>query len=70
MKLIRENTNSSHINANGVRGDAVDTIGQLDTLLPLCILDMSNVTLHVLADISSDFILSIVVLNSCGSNLF
>ena len=39
----------------------------------LCIfllLHMSNVTLHVLADISSDFILSIVVLNSCGSNLF
>ena len=38
MKLICENNNSSHINANGVRDDAADTIGQLDTLLPLCTL--------------------------------
>ena len=37
--LICENSNSSHINANGVRGDAAGTIGQLDTLLPLCTLD-------------------------------
>ena len=39
MKLICENSNSSHINANGVRSDAADTIGQLDTLLPLCTID-------------------------------
>ena len=38
MKLICENSNSSHINANRVRGDAAGTIGQLDTLLPLCTL--------------------------------
>ena len=38
MKLICENSNSLHINANGVRGDAADTIGLLDTLLPLCTL--------------------------------
>ena len=42
MKLICENSNSSHINANGVRGDAAGTIGQLDTLLPLCTLGIIN----------------------------
>ena len=35
MKLIRENSNSSHINANGVHSDAAGTIGLLDTLLSL-----------------------------------
>ena len=38
MKLICENSNFSHINANGVHGDAAGTIGQLDTLLHLCTL--------------------------------
>ena len=41
--LICENSNSSHINANGVRGDAAGTIGQLDTLLPLCTLAYSHI---------------------------
>ena len=36
--LICENSNSSHINANRVHSDAADTIGLLDTLLPLCTL--------------------------------
>ena len=43
MKLICKNSNSSHINANGVRSDAAGTIGQLDTLLPLCTLDVNHV---------------------------
>ena len=42
MKLICENSNSLHINTNGVRSDAADTIGLLDTLLPLCTLDNNN----------------------------
>ena len=46
MKLICENSNSSHINANGVRGDAADTIGQLDTLLPLCTLVTIKAEVH------------------------
>ena len=48
MKLICENSNSSHINANGVRGDAADTIGQLDTLLPLCTLACTHLILIVI----------------------
>ena len=44
MKLICKNSNSSHINANGVRGDAADTIGPLDTLLPLCTLGFTSVS--------------------------
>ena len=39
MKLICENSNSSHINANEVRGDAADAIGLLDTLLLVCTLE-------------------------------
>ena len=42
MKLICENNNSLHINANGVCSDAADTIGLLNTLLPLCTLDNSD----------------------------
>ena len=60
MKIICENSNSSHINANGVRSDAVDTIGQLDTLLPLCTLGNTSLYYNLNTDIIRKFIIYVL----------